>query len=120
MGIGYRDGLVSSGEVELSPVGPLRQPGREVRGEAGLVVSVPQLSVVDDIPSRLAIPVGIRFVFDTEPIDSAHLPASKRDHRRLLVGSLDPASSPATPKLCNIASMRPFGRKHRQLNRPEP
>ncbi len=32
------------------------------------------------------------------------LPASKRNHRRRLVGSLDPASSPATPKLGNIAS----------------
>ncbi|MEU5845617.1 hypothetical protein [Saccharopolyspora shandongensis] len=72
-----------------------------------------QMLVADDIP------VGIRFVFDTEPIDS-RLPASKRDHRRLLVGSLDPASSLATPKLGNIASMRPFGRENRQPNRPEP
>jgi hypothetical protein len=45
-------------------------------------------------PSQLGIPLGLRFVFDTEPIDSAHLPASKRNHRRLLVDSLDPASSP--------------------------
>ncbi|MGP3974812.1 hypothetical protein ACTWQF_12570 [Streptomyces sp. 8N114] len=81
-----------------------------------------QLLVVDEHPSRLGIPVGIRFVFDTEPIDSARLPASKRDHRRLLIGSPDPASSPATPKLCDIAvaSMRPFCREHRQPNRPEP
>ncbi|MBB5159827.1 hypothetical protein [Saccharopolyspora phatthalungensis] len=34
----------------LSPAGPLRQPGRKVRGEAGLVVSVAWLLVVDDTP----------------------------------------------------------------------
>ncbi|MEV5535880.1 DinB family protein [Saccharopolyspora shandongensis] len=42
------------------------------------------------------------------------MPASKRDHRRLLVGSLDPLSSLATPKLGNTATARPFGREHRQ------
>jgi hypothetical protein len=46
----YRARLVSVGEVELSPAGPLRQAGREVREEAGLVVSVARLLVVDDIP----------------------------------------------------------------------
>ena len=64
----YRSGLVLPGGVIEADESPAAAAEREVEEETGLVIAVTNLLVVEHLPANDAGPSGLRFVFDTKPV----------------------------------------------------